>query len=96
MILYSLLCEKCGVVEDDFAPAGGPYPVCPNCQGDRSKVFRPPMVIIPPWMTDAGISCNNKHREWLKSDEAKKMNLERNTNEVAPPPREPVLEPVEL
>jgi hypothetical protein len=32
---------------------------------------------IPEWMSDENIAANNRHREWLKTPEAKALDLDR-------------------
>lgn len=75
MVLYDLECPNCGPMTD-FAPAGGPYPVCPVCGMTRTKIFSTPAVWVAPWLRDENRKGVLKHREWLASDEAKKMDLQ--------------------
>lgn len=74
MVLYDLECPVCGM-DTDFAPMGGPFPTCPKCGRARNRVFSVPITIIPAWMRDENLAGRARHREWLKSDEAKKMDL---------------------
>jgi hypothetical protein len=50
---------------------------CNKCKTLMTRTFSAPMVIIPAHMSDANIEANKKNREWLKTPEAKKMDLSR-------------------
>ncbi len=71
-------CEACGVTEEELVESLRlPPPCCPHCGGPREKALSLPMVVIPAWMTDSGMASNARHREWLKTAQAKAMSLDR-------------------
>jgi putative FmdB family regulatory protein len=73
MPIYEFRCE-CGAVFDEFAPVGTRTSRC-ACGRDARKAFTPPSVVIPAWMADDAMDGRRKHREWLRSAEAKKLDL---------------------
>ena len=75
-MIYEYRCESCGQVSTESVPmAMRDEPMQCACGSIKKRVYCPPATIIPQWMQDASITSRARHREWLKSDKAKKMDL---------------------
>lgn len=81
-MLYEFLCE-CGHRQDEFIPMdrrNTAYVACSACNRQMRRVITMPnaagpSTFVPPHMQDHNISGNARHREWLKTTKAKKMDL---------------------
>jgi hypothetical protein len=70
--------ELVGMTMDSIDPEEpGPCP----CGKDRRRVQSRAIGIIPPWMSDSGIESNKRHKDWLKTPEAKAMDLDKDRSE---------------
>jgi hypothetical protein len=76
MPVYEFVCESCGGVTLDLAPAGT-WSVRCKCGAEARRVPSLFSAKIPAWMSDDAIAVRAKHREWLNSPQAKKMDLQR-------------------
>ena len=76
--IFEFRCPKCDALFEDFWLPGDALPLCPRplCDGRSQRVYSRPIVIIPAHMSDSSMHSRTRQREWLKSDAAKKMDLE--------------------
>jgi putative FmdB family regulatory protein len=78
-LIYEYRCPICGHEQEELLALArrNSYVKCERCARKTERKLSVPAVIIPAWMSDANIESNKKNREWLKTPEAKKMDLSR-------------------
>jgi hypothetical protein len=75
---YDFQCDVCGAVKEVSAhhsEIGSLTPEC--CLAAMRRVYSAPAFIMPAHKQDQNRDGVLRHREWLKSPEAKKMDLEK-------------------
>lgn len=98
-MIYEYACPRGHKTEEVLPVAMRDEPgPCP-CGAVRSRlVSKPAKFVMPEHMTDENISANARHREWLASDQARAMNLERVGEDPDGPDQDPIEQgdPLEL
>jgi len=76
-VIYEFQCTACDHVQDvitTLAMRDEPQ-ACDVCGEPARRILSVPRVFLPRWMRDENWDSARKHSEWLKTDEAKKLDM---------------------